>query len=241
MIRLHVAAALAAGARVEAAPEQVHYLKNVMRRAAGDEILLFNGRDGEWRAAIDTLERKDGGFTVAAQSRPQTREAGPTLLLPAIKRAPLEWTVEKATELGVAAIQIVTTRRTNSERVNMDRLRAIATEAAEQCERLTVPELRAARALIDLVRDWPAGQHLYAMDETGKGVGLMDALAAAQGLPAFLIGPEGGFEQTELDALEKLNFVTAVDLGPRILRAETAALAALACWQAIVGDREVEG
>jgi len=238
MIRLHVTEALSAGARIDATTTQAHYLNHVMRRTAGDEVLLFNGRDGEWRARIDVLDRKGSGFVVEQRTRPQAPEPGPTLLIAAIKRVPLELVVEKATELGAAAIQPVLTRRTNSERVNLERLGAIAVEAAEQCERLTVPELRAPQPLDDVLRAWPAGPHLYVMDETGAGIPIAAALGSAQVQPAFLIGPEGGFDDAELDALRKLNFVTAVGLGPRILRAETAALAALACWQALAGDCE---
>jgi 16S rRNA (uracil1498-N3)-methyltransferase len=238
MIRLHVHETLAANTRVAATTAQAHYLKNVMRRAAGDDVLLFNGRDGEWRAAIDTLDRKGSAFAVQEQTRPQAAEPGPALLIAPVKRAPLELIVEKATELGAQSIRPVITRRTNSERINLERLGAIAVEAAEQCERLTVPELHAPRPLAEIVQSWPAGHRLYVMDETGVGTPIAAALSAeTDGMPAFLIGPEGGFEQTELDALRKLNFVTAVGLGPRILRAETAALAALACWQAFAASR----
>lgn len=240
MIRLHVDAPLAPDARIDATTPQVHYLKNVMRRAAGDEILLFNGRDGEWRARIESLERKGSGFVALSQTRPQAAEPGPALLIALIKRAPLEMAVEKATELGVQSLQLVITRRTNAERVNLDRLRAIAVEAAEQCERLTVPALHAPRPLADVLQSWPAEQRLYVLDETGRGVPIAAALRthAAGEPPGFLIGPEGGFDDAELDALRKLNFVTAVGLGSRILRAETAALAALACWQALADERE---
>jgi 16S rRNA (uracil1498-N3)-methyltransferase len=238
MIRLHVTETLAAGTRIEATTAQAHYLKNVMRRVSGDDVLMFNGRDGEWRAAIETLDRKGSGFTVQEQTRAQAAEHGPTLLIAPVKRAPLELIVEKATELGAQSIQPVITRRTNSERVNLERLGAIAVEAAEQCERLTVPELHAPRPLAEIVQSWPSGQRLYVMDETGGGMPIATALRAeTDGMPAFLIGPEGGFDDAELDGLRKLNFVTAVGLGPRILRAETAALAALACWQAIAASR----
>lgn len=240
MIRLYVEAPLAAGSGIPATQVQTHYLKNVMRRAAGDEVALFNGRDGEWRARIGALDRNGATLTVADRLRPQAQEGGPTLLVAVLKRAPMEWLVEKATELGVRAIQPVVTRRTNVERLNLARLAAIAVEAAEQCERLTVPELRAPAPLSDVLRDWPAAVRLFALDETGGGVPIAAALGdhPRGASSAVLVGPEGGFEHTELDALEKLNFVTAIGLGDRILRAETAALAALACFQALAGDWE---
>ena len=237
-IRLHVEAPLASDARVVTTQPQAHYLKNVMRRAAGDEILLFNGRDGEWRARIETLDRKGCALAVVAQTRAQPDETGPVLLIAPIKRGPMEWLVEKATELGVTDIRLVTTERTNAERVKVERLAAIAVEAAEQCGRLSVPDVHAPTALSALLRDWPATEPLYLLDETGGVTSIADAMQdhPRKQPPGFLIGPEGGFAQAELDAMKKLNFVTALGLGPRLLRAETAAVAALSCFQALAGD-----
>jgi 16S rRNA (uracil1498-N3)-methyltransferase len=239
---LFVEADLATGA-VPMSEEHAHYLRNVMRRGSGDEVHLFNGRDGEWLARIGGLDKRGGQFTVHKQVRAQDIEDGPWLLIGAIKRARLELIVEKATELGAARICPVTTLRTNTERLNRDRLTAIATEAAEQCARLTVPQIAPTMALKNMLMDWPTDRHLYLLDETGAGTAMAPAFGAHpknQGA-ALLIGPEGGFDQSELDAMRILPFVNALDLGRRILRAETAALAALACYQAIVGDGAKNG
>jgi 16S rRNA (uracil1498-N3)-methyltransferase len=241
-IRLFVDVDLAPGGEVAMGDTHTHYLRNVMRRAAGDEVCLFNGRDGEWQARIATLDKRGGSFALEAQTRAQEPEDGPWLLIAAIKRTRLELIVEKATELGAARICPVTTQRTNAERLNHDRLIAIATEAAEQSTRLTVPEVAPTAPLKDMLMDWPRGKEpggrlLYLFDETGGGIPMAQAFAAHpkdQGA-ALLIGPEGGFDQSELDAMKILPFVNALDLGRRILRAETAALAALACYQAIAG------
>jgi 16S rRNA (uracil1498-N3)-methyltransferase len=159
------------------------------------------------------------------------------LIFAPIKRAPLDWLVEKATELGVAALLPVWTARTQVERVNLDRLRAHAVEAAEQSERLSVPELRAPEPLDRLLAAWPGERRLIVCDESGAGEPISDAAARLRpGPAALLVGPEGGFDETELDAIGKLSFVTRVGLGPRVLRAETATLAAVAVFQAIAGD-----
>jgi 16S rRNA (uracil1498-N3)-methyltransferase len=159
------------------------------------------------------------------------------LLFAPIKRAPLDWLVEKATELGVSALLPVWTVRTQAERVNLERLRAHAIEAAEQSERLSIPELRPPERIERVLAAWPPERRLIVCDETGDGEPLGEAaLRLSSGPAALLVGPEGGFDQRELDALEKLSFVTRVGLGPRVLRAETAALAALAVFQAVAGD-----
>ena len=237
-IRLYIDAALSAHAHLPMAETHAHYLRNVLRRGPGDEVQLFNGRDGEWRATIATLDKRGGAFQTTEQTRPQSADDGPWLLVAAIKRARLELIVEKATELGAARICPVTTARTNSERINRDRLAAIAIEAAEQCSRLTVPEIAATKSLADVLREWPAPRRLYLLDETGAGTPIAVAFAShpREFGAALLIGPEGGFAESELDAMKFLPFVNALDLGDRILRAETAALAALACFQAIAGD-----
>lgn len=236
-IRLFVQAPLSAGVSLIMEDHHVHYLRNVLRQSEGDRIELFNGRDGQWRARIAVLDRRGGSFLIERQTLEQTPEDGPWLLIAAIKRARLEMIVEKATELGATRICPVTTARTNSERLNHDRLTAIATEAAEQCARLTVPEIAPIAPLKSMLADWPGERRLYLLDETGAGTPMAQAFAAhpKQLGAALLIGPEGGFDQSELDAMKILPFVNALDLGKRILRAETAALAALACYQAIAG------
>ena len=237
-IRLYIDAALSAHAHLPMAETHAHYLRNVLRRGPGDEVQLFNGRDGEWRATIDILDKRGGVFHTDAQTRPQTVDNGPWLLVALIKRAPLEMIVEKATELGAARICPVTTARTNTERINRERLAAIAIEAAEQCSRLTVPEIAATKPLAEILRDWPTPRRLYLLDETGAGtpIAATFALHPREHGAAILIGPEGGFSESELDAMKFLPFVNALDLGKRVLRAETAALSALACFQAIAGD-----
>ena len=164
-------------------------------------------------------------------------EADLCLVFAPIKRARLDWLVEKATELGVSALLPIWTTRTQSERINLERLRVHSVEAAEQSERLSVPEIRQPEELDRLIAVWPAGRRLIVCDETGAGEPIGAAIARLPpGPTALLVGPEGGFDQTELDALAKLSFVTRVGLGPRVLRAETAALAALAVFQATAGD-----
>lgn len=236
--RLYVAAPLAAGAVVPLTADQAHYAGRVMRLGVGDPLSLFNGRDGEWRARVKTIGRKGGEATVEEQLRPQTVESAPILLFAPLKKSALDVLVAKATELGVAELRPVSTRRMVAARVNLQRLRAQAVEAAEQCERLTVPDVRAPESLERALGAWDKTRKLFVADETGGGIPLADAFPAADRARSvgFLVGPEGGFERSELDALGRLPFVTRVALGPRILRAETAALVVLACWQALAGD-----
>ncbi|HVO16854.1 MAG TPA: 16S rRNA (uracil(1498)-N(3))-methyltransferase [Alphaproteobacteria bacterium] len=236
-IRLYVGDALAAGRTVTLDRAQAHYLRNVMRAKAGDALLLFNGRDGEWRASVGALGKTGGEAQLEARTQPQRASADLWLLFAPLKSGRIEFLVEKATELGVAVLAPVLTERTVVRRVNAERLRAHAVEAAEQSGRLDVPELRAARPLFHALEGWPEERPLFLCDETGRGVPVARAVPDRRNRPgAVLIGPEGGFAPAELDALEKLAFVSRVGLGPRILRAETAALAALACWQALAGD-----
>ena len=236
--RLYVEAPLAAAASVELPTAQAHYLTNVMRLKAGDGVCLFNGRDGEWRARIDEATRKNCRLVVDGLLRPQRAEPDLWLLFAPLKKARTDYLAEKATELGASRLWPVYTRRTVADRVNLDRLRANAVEAAEQSERLTLPELREPAKLFDALQGWPAERRLILCDESGQAKPIAEALTGAKpGDPyGLLIGPEGGFAVDELDALRKLPFVIPVGLGPRVLRADTAALAGLACLQALVGD-----
>ncbi len=235
LIRLHVTAPLAAQAVISASEDQAHYLLNVMRATPASEVILFNGRDGAWRASVGVPAKRRVEFTVTAQTQLPRREPDLWLAFAPVKR--IEFLAEKASELGVAALLPVFTRHTDVSRVNVQRLKANATEAAEQCERLSVPDVHEPVTFDKLLAQWPSGRKLFVLDETGGGIPIASALRVAAAAPVgFLTGPEGGFAQTELDALRQLPFVTAVGLGPRILRAETAALAALACWQALQGD-----
>jgi 16S rRNA (uracil1498-N3)-methyltransferase len=242
-VRLYVEADLAAGAEVPLDPAQAHYLRNVMRRAPGDAVRVFNGRHGEWRASISALGKGKGAVRAEAQTRAQAPEADLWLLAAPIKRTAIDFVAAKATELGASAIQPVLTRRTAVSRVNADRLRANVIEAAEQCERLSIPEVRAGAALEKVLADWPPGRRLLFCDETRDGRPIADALLAERGRTprgapgpwAILIGPEGGFAPEELARIRALPAVLPVSLGPRLLRADTAALAALAVWQAVFG------
>jgi 16S rRNA (uracil1498-N3)-methyltransferase len=235
--RLFVSDPLSAGRRIVLDGDRTHYLKNVMRRTRGDEIGLFNGRDGEWLGVVDGFGRSSVDIALTGQRRAQS--AGPDLWLAfaPIKRARIDLLAEKATELGASLLWPVMTRRSEAARVNTERLMNIAIEAAEQTERLDVPEIRDAVTFDRLLQLWPADRVLFACAEAGAAMPVAEAVSGRKGQPAgFLIGPEGGFAPAELDALRKLPFVVPVGLGPRLLRAETAAIAALACWQALAGD-----
>lgn len=237
-MRLYTEQDLAADRNVALADGQTHYLRNVMRARPGDEVRLFNGRDGEWSSRIATLDRRSGQTVVEERTRAQAPETGPWLVFAPLKRAPLDFMVQKAVELGAAALQPVLTAHTNTDRINLDRLRANAIEAAEQCERLTVPEIFSPQKYSFLLDNWPAERYLLVCAERGDALPITDALRAAPrgGEGSILIGPEGGFAPAELEDIGKRPFTTLVSLGPRILRAETAALAALTCWQAELGD-----
>jgi len=222
--RLHVPGELAAGLSFSLSPEQAHYLGAVMRLSAGDRVSLFNGRDGEWSARIEEIRRDKGRVAVETQTRPQAPEPDLWLVFAPLKRDATDLVVQKATELGASALLPVFTARTNAARINADRLAAIAREAAEQSERLTVPELRSPVPLFDLLAAWPAERRLAAAIERGGPAPIPLATA-------LLVGPEGGFAPAELDALRGTRFVTPISLGPRILRAETAVIAGLALLQ----------
>ncbi|QXM24460.1 16S rRNA (uracil(1498)-N(3))-methyltransferase [Elioraea tepida] len=235
-IRLFVPDPLAEGATIRLAPEQTHYLAAVMRRAAGDLVFVFNGRDGEWRARITTLGR---GATLALEERTRPQEPAPDLwlLAPVLRRETLEWMVEKATELGVTRILPVTAERSAVTRTNAPRLRAIATEAAEQCRRLDVPAIAEPARLATVLAGWDPHRLLLVADESGLAPPVGTVLrTAAAGPWAVLVGPEGGFAPRELDGVRDLPFCRVASLGPRILRAETAAVATLAILQALAGD-----
>jgi 16S rRNA (uracil1498-N3)-methyltransferase len=232
-IRLFIAAPLAAGTAIEPGPAQSHYLLTVMRRQAGDEAALFNGQDGEWLATLEPTGRRRCRLRIEGQLRPQEPEPGPALLFAPLKRIRQEMLIEKATELGVAALEPLITRRSVVDRLNRERLRNVAIEAAEQCGRLSIPEIGPPLPLAAAMEGWPAGRKLFVADETGGGVPLLGALRE-HGAADLLVGPEGGFDPEELDALQAREGVVPVCLGRRILRAETAALAALACWQAVM-------
>ena len=252
MIRLFVEAPLRAGLRVEPTADQARYLTGVMRLKLGDEVLLFNGRDGEWKASLVEIGKRGCVLTAETLTRAQTGAPDLELVVALVKRGPLETIVEKAVELGCRRVRLVTTRRTNADHVRLERLQAIMIEAAEQTGRLDVPEIVAPEKLERVLDAWNAGRRLMYCDE-GEG---FDATQQGQAAPAsspvssaldalrdqpagpwaVLIGPEGGFAPEERARLRGLDFCTPVSLGPRILRADTAAISALTLWQAALGD-----
>jgi 16S rRNA (uracil1498-N3)-methyltransferase len=235
MIRLFVPDPLHVGARFSLGADQARYLTTVMRRTVGEAVLAFNGRDGEWRAVVAEAGKRACVLAAEARTRPQTFGPDLDLLVALVKRARLETIVEKATELGARRIRLAITRHTNADHTNVARLQAIAVEAAEQTGRLDVPEVAAPEALERLLDGWDEQRRLVFCDEAGDARPLLKAVDAA-GAGAVLIGPEGGFSAEERQRLRRLPFVTPVSLGPRILRADTAAISALTLWQAAVGD-----
>ena len=236
--------------RFSLSAEQARYLGQVLRLGPGAEIRLFNGRDGEWLYRIASISRRGGEATPVEQRRLQAEHSGtPILLFAPLKRAPTELLIQKGTELGVAAFQPVITARTNRDQLRIDRLESIAIEAAEQCERLSVPSIAAPADVFDTIDRFPA---FVFCDEAGDQPGepwggesgragpaseVFAAAKAARSVPdAVLIGPEGGFTPEERGKLRALTGACAVSLGPRILRAETAAMVALTLWQVHFGD-----
>ncbi|MBI1182349.1 MAG: 16S rRNA (uracil(1498)-N(3))-methyltransferase [Alphaproteobacteria bacterium] len=237
-IRLYVDAPLDGGARVALAPEHVHYLRAVMRQREGDRFYIFNGRDGEWVACLAALGKKTGEAVVEEFVRAQTGVPDLWLAFSPIKGARLDFVVQKATELGVAVLQPVLTERTVVRNVNVTRLRANAVEAAEQCECLSVPEIREPQTLRNLLGGWPAGRGLIFCDE-GGGEPALDTLMSLKGTGeswGVLTGPEGGFSDVERELIRSRDRAVPISLGPRIMRADTAAVAALSLFQATLGD-----
>jgi 16S rRNA (uracil1498-N3)-methyltransferase len=241
--RLYVTGDLGKGVAVTLDEGQAHYLLHVLRAREGNRVLLFNGRDGEWLAEMTAAAKR--GVTATCLSRTQSQAGVPDIWLAfaPVKKTPSDYLVQKAVELGVRALLPVLTRRTIVSRINEERMAANAIEAAEQSGRLTVPEIRAGVSFDKLLANWPQERRLLFCDEFGAAATNGDAKALTQaaresrgGPTAILTGPEGGFDPAERAALRALPFVVPVSLGPRILRADTAALAALAIWQSIAGD-----
>jgi len=251
--RLHIDAPLDG----DAAPlsrEQAHYLGTVLRRGTGDAVRVFNGASGEHAAEILELTKKGGAVRLLERTRSPAPEPGPRIAFAPVKRGPVDFMVQKATELGAARLKPVVTERTVAARVNAERLSAIALEAAEQSERLTIPEIEDTEKLDAFLAEFAPGERLLFADEAGddpdapwggpagRARPIADALREAGGAPdawTILIGPEGGFAPAERERLRAFPFVVPVSLGPRILRAETAALAALAVFQSVLGDLRV--
>jgi len=231
--RLFVRRALLEGAAVELDASQANYLGNVMRLGLGAELLIFDGESGEWLARIAEASKKRMSLTVERRRREPETIPDVWLAFAPVKRAQTDWLVEKATELGVARLLPVITQRTNTERVRLDRLQTIAIEAAEQCGRTMLPDIAEPVALKQLLRDRDAGRRLYFADEGG---GERAAAAFKDGPALILTGPEGGFPDDERALIRSQANAVPISLGPRILRAETAALAAVAVFMALAGD-----
>jgi 16S rRNA (uracil1498-N3)-methyltransferase len=240
MQRLFVAPDLTAATRIEPTREQANYLLNVLRMGAGDSLLVFNGRDGEWRAEIADVTKRGCAVRVVEQTRPQPPANDLLYLFAPLKMARLDYMVQKAVEMGAGRLRPVITQHTQVNRVNLDRMQANVVEAAEQCGILAVPDVEAPIELDRLIDQWPQldpGRQIVFCDEAEEGTHPVDILRGLGKRPlALLIGPEGGFSDDERRRLKRESFVTPIPLGPRILRADTAAVAALAVVQAIVGD-----
>lgn len=236
-VRLHVEAALGDDVRVTPDEAQAHYLLHVMRAKVGDAVRLFNGRDGEWLASVVEASKRSCSLVCRKQLAPQSHVPDVWLVFAPIKKTPADYVVQKATELGVKRLQPVFTRRTIVTRVNLERMRANAVEAAEQSERLDVPEIGEPQPLNALLASWPADRAILFCDEAGEASPIATALAdIPNGPTAIFTGPEGGFDPAERETIRARRNVVAVSLGSRILRADTAALSALAVWQSLRGD-----
>ncbi len=236
MIRLFLDQPLSTGARLEPSPDQARYLTGVMRQGVGDEVLLFNGQDGEWRARVAEATKRGCVLEAVERTREQAGTPDLELVVALVKRARLETIVEKAAELGCRRVRLCITRRTQADHTRVERLQTIAVEASEQTGRLDVPEIVAPERLDRILDAWPDERRLMFCDEGGEVRPALDALPREAALWSILIGPEGGFAPEERDRLRSSPFVTPVGLGPRILRADTAAISALTLWQAALGD-----
>lgn len=235
-IRLYVDAELGAGQPVAVSRDQAHYLFGVMRLETGAIVALFNGRDGEWQAEVIVANKRNAVLKCVEQSKPLQMPPDLWLLFAPIKKARTDFIVEKAAEMGAARIMPVQTAFTQSERMRQDRLQAHAMEAAEQCGGTYVPEVTELAKLDKVLADWPADRQLLFCDETRVGEAATDLGQLEAGPWAILIGPEGGFSAAEVEKLRGMAGVHSISLGPRILRADTAAVAALALWQQALGD-----
>jgi 16S rRNA (uracil1498-N3)-methyltransferase len=237
MQRLFVEADIRPSVGIEAGQEQFNYLVNVLRMADGADILLFNGRDGEWRATLSFPSRKRLVLTPMEETRPQPPASNLHYLFAPLKVGRLDYLVQKAVEMGVGVLRPVMTQHVQGKITSIDRLRANAVEAAEQCGILAIPEVAEPMKLSDLLDRWPRERRIIYCDEGDAGQNPLPLLSGIKEKHlALLVGPEGGFSEEERARLRSLDFVTAIPLGPRILRADTAAVAAMAVIQAAIGD-----
>ncbi|MEM6375145.1 MAG: 16S rRNA (uracil(1498)-N(3))-methyltransferase [Pseudomonadota bacterium] len=235
-IRLYLDHPLREGQCVALDRNQAHYLFSVMRLSAGSTILAFNGREGEWRARVSTAGKRSGAVVVEMQTRPQRNPPDVWLIFAPIKKARTDFIVEKAAELGAARILPVQTEHTNADRIRQDRLQAHAIEAAEQCGGTFVPKVESLQKLGALLQGWPSDRRLIICDEARAGEALHFPERSNTERWAILVGPEGGFSDAERNSFRGHEMAQIVSLGPRILRADTAAVAALTLWQSTLGD-----
>ena len=234
--RLHVETSLSDGVEFALAKEQAHYLVHVLRQGQGDAVALFNGHDGEWLSYITTVTKKS--VDVRVERNTSAVKAPPDIdyLFAPLKHARLDYMVQKATELGARRLRPVISQRTIAERVNLERMKANAVEAAEQCNLVFVPEVLEPITLAKALAAWDPSRRLIYCDETASVANPIESLKLIKPPAAVLVGPEGGFTNEERAHLKSLPFVTAISLGPRIMRADTVAIAALAVVQATIGD-----
>lgn len=240
LTRLYVDAPLAAEAELILPKDQAHYLANVLRKSEGDGVRVFNGKDGEWRAEISELSKKSASITIKEPLRPPQPAPDIWLCFAPVRKHRNAFIIEKATELGASKLQPVVTQRTQFPRFKIDKMRAQIIEAAEQTERLDLPRAEIPISLTEMLSGWDdKNRTLIFADEGGDAKPALDALQTLSAPAAILIGPEGGFDDKERDMLRSKPYVTPVSLGPRILRADTAALSLLTLWQAVQGDWQV--
>jgi 16S rRNA (uracil1498-N3)-methyltransferase len=234
--RLHIETTLSEGAEFALEKEQGHYLVHVLRSGSGDAVSLFNGRDGEWLSYITTVTKKAVDVRVERNTAAVQPPPDIDYLFAPLKHARLDYMVQKATELGARRLRPVITQRTIAERVNLERMKANAIEAAEQCNLVFVPDVLEPAPLAKVLAQWDPSRRLIYCDETASVTNPVEALKNLKAPAAVLVGPEGGFTNEERSHLKSLPFVTAISLGPRIMRADTVAIAALAVVQAVIGD-----
>ena len=235
LTRLYIADPLAEGVEVELSKEHAHYLGNVLRKGVEDAVRVFNGEAGEWRAEITAMSKRAGKLTLIELLRAPKLCPDITLCFAPIRKHRTSFIIEKAAELGVRKLQPVITARTQFPKFNVEKARLQSIEAAEQTERLDIPDIAPPLKLTQMIEGWDNRTLIYA-DEAGDAFPALNALGTLSGPAAILIGPEGGFTPQERELLRSQNFVKPVNLGPRILRADTAALAMLTLWQAVQGD-----
>jgi 16S rRNA (uracil1498-N3)-methyltransferase len=234
--RLHIEETLSAGREIALSREQGHYLTGVLRLSAGDAVRVFNGREGEWLAYLATVSKKSVSLRCERHVAEAKLPPDIDYVFAPLKHARLDYVVQKATELGVRRLRPVMTSRTITERVNLDRMRSNVVEAAEQCNLVHVPEVLEPEKLEKVLASWESGRSLVYCDETKTGANPLESLKALQMPSAVLVGPEGGFTDEEKKLLESHDFIIGISLGPRIMRADTAAIAVLTLVQALAGD-----